>query len=297
MSVLTKIFVVLVTFLSVVLVLLVVPFVAKTDDYKAQLNNMTVLRQQALAMAQSKQLEILNAEEGRSAAEAQLQSVARRLEDKIKELSADRADLEVEVTGLRAEVQQAAVNQTHLAATAKQQAQILHDQRLALESTRNRYAEAQKRLVETNDELDARQSQLESMQRSVSQLQERQVAVREELDQLKGWWLKVPKATREMAMGTGELGPEEPFVALTPIHGRVTRVKDFEDETLVQLDVGEADGVAANMKFWVRRGDQYMGTVVITLVEPNTSAGRVRFAKENEKIAVDDQVITGEEDL
>ena len=60
MSVLTKIFVVLVTFLSVILVGLVVPFVAKTDDYRQKYKTEEGAKLKAKTKARTLQSDIVH---------------------------------------------------------------------------------------------------------------------------------------------------------------------------------------------------------------------------------------------
>lgn len=60
-------------------------------------------------------------------------------------------------------------------------------------------------------------------------------------------------------------------VARSAIRGRVLEVSGG----LVTVSVGSADGVKKNMVFVIHRGDQYVGDLKISDVDPNQSAGRL----------------------
>jgi hypothetical protein len=77
----------------------------------------------------------------------------------------------------------------------------------------------------------------------------------------------------------------------TPIRGQVMEVRQQDGQTFVQLNVGEKDNVLPDMKFWVHRGEKFLGTVRITAVNAQSSAGKVQLAQGTVK--KNDQVLTG----
>ena len=81
------------------------------------------------------------------------------------------------------------------------------------------------------------------------------------------------------------------FVPETPIRGQVTRVEQIDDETFVEVNVGTNDGVATNMKFLVHRGSQFLGSLVITNVDVQSSAGRMQLLQG--QVAIGDAILTG----
>jgi hypothetical protein len=70
-------------------------------------------------------------------------------------------------------------------------------------------------------------------------------------------------------------------------------VQKVEDTTFVQINVGSADGVAKNMKFLVHRGNQLLGTLVITNVDTKASAGKLQVVGPGMLVAQGDAVLTG----
>ena len=60
-------------------------------------------------------------------------------------------------------------------------------------------------------------------------------------------------------------------ISPTPVRGKILEVSG----NLVTISVGSADGVKEGMVFMITRGDQYVGDLKISTVNPNQSAGRM----------------------
>jgi hypothetical protein len=46
----------------------------------------------------------------------------------------------------------------------------------------------------------------------------------------------------------------------------------------VTISVGSADGVKTGMEFVIHRGDEYVGDMIVSAVDPNESAGRLKIS-------------------
>lgn len=299
MSVLTKIFVVLVTFLSVILVALVVPFVANTEDYKKAANDLRGSLASSQASTALLTSELVAMQDDRDAQRLKAQQTGKDHKDQIIVMRGELLAAQDQVNGLRVASQQAALDKSHADATAAQLAQIVADLRGELNSSRTKLSESERRALEVairNSDLD---SQLASLERQVMRLSEDNQAAHEEFVKLKALWNKLSPAIQIAAIGAqagADAGAVGGFVPPTAIHGRITLVTNYENgDTSVQLDVGTVDGVEKNMKFFIHRGGDFMGTVLITVVDVNASAGSVMF--NDGEIVADDQVMTGAEDL
>ena len=68
-------------------------------------------------------------------------------------------------------------------------------------------------------------------------------------------------------------------VALAPVAARAIRghVTDVGGN-FVTVSVGSADGVKMGMIFVIHRGDQYVGDLTVTVVDPNQCAGRLTLS-------------------
>jgi len=60
-------------------------------------------------------------------------------------------------------------------------------------------------------------------------------------------------------------------ISPTPVRGKILEISG----NLVTISVGSADGVKEGMVFMITRGDQYVGDLKISTVNPNQSAGRM----------------------
>jgi len=296
---LTKIFVVLVTFLSVLLVALVVPFVAKTEDFRQRHEDQEILTRAAKADARTIQSELDLLDEGRSQEEALHAAKVRKLNGEITASENDLSQAVADVNQLKAQLDQREVNMGRLTAAAAQASLLLKSQSEEVEEYRTRFAAAAKRAVELDDRINDLNSQLDSLSRQVRQLREETDERTAELAKLQKLWDQVPQATQLAIAGeavTGE-GDTQAFVPREAIHGRITKVEQFGDDKYVELDIGSVDGVAVNMKFWVHRGAQFVGTVVIVRVDDNASAGRLQITVDGAgDIVAGDTVLTGEQE-
>lgn len=289
MSPLTKAFVVLVTVLSVLLVALVVPYVAQTEDYESQIRALT-------GKVASAELSARIAEQKNSAANEREQEIKSRHSQQIEDLTKERIRLQTERDDAKAEATQGnrALAQlkaelSRLSAAAVQDANLLTVTTADLKQTRQALVDAQTKLVQLGDRNNELESQRDSLNRQVSRLGEKMVSLEQGNVELRGILAKVPTQYREQ-ISTGETA-KIPHPANNPIAGTITDVQSAAGTQLVQVDVGSKDGVEANMKFIVHRNDQYVGTFVVDRVESAIAAGRITLSKGS--IQAGDQIYTG----
>ena len=102
--------------------------------------------------------------------------------------------------------------------------------------------------------------------------------IQEENGKLQTAMQNVPIEFRGGASGGGTT-VAAPFEPATPIQGKVSRVAKVEGDTFVEINVGKNDGVQPNMRFLIHRGDQYLGSLVISYVDSNASSGRMSLEK------------------
>ena len=277
MSPLSKAFVVVVTVLSVLLVALVVPFVAKTQNYKQQLGaaeNRAAAADQRARSAQS-EISLLQSKESE-------QLIG--LNDQVANLTAINSQLQQDNAGLRDQVAQqqaemAARNAelASFAASTKQQAQLLEAITNELNTSRSKLVALQTQVIELSDRNNELNAQLDGFARQVRQFKENSVAAEQRAEQLESAIAKLPDDIRipiiDTSGGTGTTGRIVPDV---PIVGNVTLIEDLGGGlTLVQVDVGSKDGVEKDMEFLVHRGEMFLGTLVIEKVDTSDSAGRL----------------------
>ncbi len=297
MSVLTKVFVVIVTFLSIALVALIVPFVAKTEDFRGKLQAEGALRKGAQASAAAKQGEIDRLKSGESERFTLLQAEKRELANTNVQLRKDLADSNSEKLRLASENAKRDADMSRLTAAAEQFGQITETQRQELAQRRGEAVAAATRILELDDRNNFLESQLDMLTRQVRRFKEGKEELLATIKKLNQGIAKLDPAIRKKVFTAEEVAGGEPFPAATVIQGQITGVESIGDDMYVQADLGQNDGVEVNMKFWIHRGGSYVGSIVIVKVDTDASAGRVMQVQTGVDVAVGDAVVTGTPDM
>lgn len=278
MSPLTKALVLLVTILSIVLVALVIPFVARTDDLNAQIKDLQTRVSVANAAA-------AKADGDKAALQEQLAKSDDQLSGDLRDLRSENEKLTQTVTTLEAQVKESNSQATKLGttislmtATQDQLTNILQNRNEALAEAQSSNVDYQKQnaqLAQANNDLDA---QVTGLSRTVRLLNEKVVDLQ---GQLAGG----------AAGPGGDGGPVGPGTT-AEIRGSITGVQNIDDITLISLNVGANDAVSPNTKFVIfRNGDQFVGTATIKSVDETVSVARIDSSKG--PIRVGDNAMTG----
>jgi len=296
LSVLTKVFVVLVTFLSIMLVALIVPFVAKTEDFRAKLQTAESAKSRAEAAARNRESEISQLQSGESERFTALQAKIRSLTETITNLTQSMADQKGRVQDLEADKSKRDADFSRLTAANEQFGQINKTLQDELADRRKETVDDKTRIIETVDRNNELESQLESLTRSVRQFQEKATELEGEKDRLEKMLAKLPPSTLQ-ALREGDQAMQDGNAVVTPSHpisGQVTKIQVLGTDTWVQVNVGRNDGVEQNMKFMVHRGGQFLGSTMIMKVDTDESAGRMVLTIPGAEVTVGDAVLTGD---
>lgn len=295
MNALTKTFVVLVTILSVVLVSLVVPYVANQENYREQrdaaLRTITSLETNAKTL----QAEINALKRKESQRLQNLRTQNKDLDQLVEQLRSENAAKEGDLNEAQAKADQAASTVQRLSASSNQQTEILQLQQTELNDLRKQRRDLQTRNIQAADRINDLQSQVESLTQQFRSIQERMVELNIRNDELESIWRQVPPDVKDRILGRetdtlakGPAGTIEPEI---PIRGQITEVRPFSNELIVQINVGANDEVTENMKFYIHRGDDFVGTLVVDTVDAQSSAGRVNLS--TQEVRVGDSIFTG----
>ena len=294
MNGLTKVFVVLVTILSVVLVALIVPFVANTENYRQKVQDANTQLALANQKASLKQNEV-EAAAARSAEEiSKLKAEVAQLTSRITSLTSSLAQAENEVLTQRTRNAQTTAQLNVLTAANKQHADITAALQKELNERRTETVTLQTRLIELSRRNNDLEEQSNTLARSVRHSQEQMTGLEEEVRKLDQLIQRLPADQRRQLLSGGQeqaVAGNQPFVPSMSIRGAVTAVEKRLDDTFVQVNVGSRDGVEPNMKFWVHRGEQFIGTLVITRVDAGVAAGRMQLLQG--QVAQGDLILTG----
>jgi hypothetical protein len=289
-SPLTKVFVVLVTVLSVVLVALVVPFVANTENYKAKLAVAQSDRDAASARAKGLETAAGIAAERDAERVANLVNENRLLTTQRNEYANKLGDISSSLSSERASKGKADADVSRLSASNAQLTSITAALQTELSLRRKENEEKQATAIAQADQIRDLEGAKETLSRQVRSLQQQVVAVQDRSKTLEDAMARLDPSTRAQIMGGEQTGGPE-FEASTPILGKITAVQRVAEDTFVQINVGKNDGVQANMKFLVHRGNQFLGTLVITTVDGRAAAGRLRLSQGD--IVAGDAVLSG----
>lgn len=273
MSALTKIFIVLLVLFSIAFTSMTVSIVAQSTNWKDT----------ALKFQEQARISETNLRHEIAASAAQLASALDEARSNIEEIGR----LEAEVEKAR---QNAAGSQAQLAKAESEKSSA---------EAMNRGLLAQLQLVQaTSDEYREQRTNLErsaiDVQRRNSDLNERVNELTEQVDvfieQRRHFEQQINILRTEndrMAAGrSGSLTFEDPagaalpnVTALAPVATRAIRghVTDVGGN-LVTASVGSADGVKMGMIFVIHRGDEYVGDLTVTVVDPNQCAGRLTLS-------------------
>ncbi len=294
MSVLTRFFVITVTLLSVALVAVVVPFVAKTEDYRSQVEEAHNLRIRAEMTARLRDAEVAQVQERVAKQLTDLSHEKQTLTAEVARLSEELNTSRALLATAKAENANNGANLAHLSASHEQFALIVESMRKELNERRGQALEQQKKIIELADESDRLKAELDSLTRQVRQYQETTVALEDRNADLEKMLGRLDPAIRQQIEGQDVAGATvRPFMPDYLIDGQVTKIARLDDETFVELNIGSNDGVEKNMKFRIHRGDDFIANLVVTVVDIDACSGRVVLVDDGQQVTVGDSVQTG----
>jgi len=287
LSILTKVFVVILVMASVMFTSVAVSITGRTQHwrsaalgYEAQLKaaDATVRNLTAANSAQVATLRDTIAELERQGADLR-QQLARTQEEsgrynlELKQVVADRAATEAMNAALVSQLK-----------VAQADGEAYRKQRDALEA---RNMELEKRNLDLNERINEETARIAVLMEQRRQYEQQINILKQENDVLSRSAGALPVGSRlEDPRGAGLAG----VTALTPVAATAVRGQVLDvDGDIITLSVGAADGVKNDMVFVIYRDTQYIGDVRISAVEPNQSAGRL--TRSNASPRRNDQVV------
>lgn len=282
MGIITKVFIVLMTVLSIAFVMVTVAHVAQEVqwrslalDYQSAANMADAALRQERAVAAAEKL----------AFQQKIAELTRRLEaqaDALRQAQAERDTALADLEAARGQIQNkdlALTSLTGMLQTVSTEAAELRKQRNDLEK---QLLAVQSRNIDLSDRNRELSTQVLTMAEQIRQLQQLNAAKDEEIKRLQ----RIAGGA-EVAEPTIVGRPLETARAVSPVAPRAIRghIKEVHGD-VASITVGSTDGVAPGMRFIVYRGSQYLGELVVSDVEPEEAAG----ALEN----VQDQIRAGD---
>ena len=292
MSVLTKVFVILVTIFSVMLVAVVVTFVVNQENLRTALVDAEADALMARSAAKALQGE-QEAHQNQVAIQLdRLQQQANSLQASLVSKDEQAATAEANEVSLNREITQLKAINNQMAASQRIVSEMAEAQRTELKALRFEINRVGAELILITDRLAAKTTENEALIRDLR-------AKKEVLEATVSDYNKLWALAKERGWSPGDEDPTEGITrAETRIDGMVTAVESTEGgEIYVQVNVGRNDGVLDNMEFVVfnrdKRGVQYKGTMLVQSVDAAESSGKLRLVQQGQKIVKGDQILSG----
>lgn len=287
MHIVTKILIVFCAVLSLLLSALTIAYVGNNTALVQSVKNLQARASAAEATAAS---EIAQYATEKTVQAERLTAIQNELATRIKSIN----ELESERVTLRAEKQQASAdaasirNQiSQLGATADTQAAMIKAYRDEVTTLREALLSAQKREIELVDRVNELDSAREVLEQNAR-------ALKEQLEESK---LKLAQAQQNAAGGgltarTAENAPRE--ITGTVVRARVDEIfRSPTGDTMVVISEGSNRGIKENALMHIIRGtDEFVGSVVITVVEPGRSVGKLNSYGRGNTVQVNDTVLS-----
>lgn len=272
-SILTRVFCVALSLLSVVFASAAVSIVAQQNNWKKLSDK---YREHARVADTNLRHEI-------AASAAQLASAredVRAQRSNVGRLETDLQGARNKVAQLRSEVARVAAEKSSADALNRG----LLAQLQSSEASRTEYQKQRDQLETSNIDLSQRNFDMNDRVNELTAQLDVQLEQKRYCDQqiniLRSENDRLARAANQRPIGGARGGPGGAVLpnvrAQTPLANRAIRgqVVDFSGQ-LLTISVGSADGVKENMVFVITRNDEYVGDVQVTLVKPDEAAGRL----------------------
>ncbi len=280
MSILTKLFVVLATVLSLLLVALLVPFVQNSTTLKQQFDEVKTQRDVAQMQARTDAAELVRAQDVLTTATSRFEKEKQELivqnDNLLTELSQKQDDL----VSTRADLKQAQARQRELTSAQEQSAKIIAMLNDEVKTRRTDNLDLRTKNIALSNRVNELQTQNETLVQQIRLVKEQMFALQNEMEQ-----------AAEAVQSTAAPTEAAPVAADRPVRGMITDVRQVGEVTFVALNVGTNDQVRQGMEFMIHEGNRFMGNIVITKVDLNSAAGRVTLAQG--PIKAEQEVLTG----
>jgi len=277
----TKILVVFCAILSLVLAALTMAFATNADRIRQSFEQERAFK---LAVEATQR----ETETGFAGVKAALQVQLDNRQKAIDALNAQISTLQAERTSNRADIERsnadkdAARNQTAQLVSANQvQSELIKNMTEENGKLRDDIVSAAKRELELVDRINDLTSQREVLEQNAR-------ALKEQLEEAKLALQNVQQG------GSASAARSEPRELAGPlVRAKVLEVVSGPTGGLVVISEGSNRGLKENIIMNITRGEgQYVGSIVLTRVEPNSAVGQVRLTAKDVQIMKDDDVLS-----
>jgi predicted nucleic acid-binding Zn-ribbon protein len=283
--ILTKVFVLFASVLSIMMAALAISYSVNADRITADYRDAV-----ATAVTASNDLAAVKAAQGQE--KAALQDDLSSLQDELASRDADSRRLEASNSELRIALRQAEAAResisskiAQLGVTTETQAKIIDEYKTEL----GRLREAE--LSWRNDKIDIEKS-LSDLESQVIVYEQVNRSLRERIAELQTAFANAATGNSSDSSSVSSMPTE---VAGPLIRGSIDEVMTdpASGDTLVKINLGTNDRIQANTRLYIHRGNSiYLGELVIFQVDLNHAVGTVTYVAQNQSIRAGDQVMS-----
>ncbi len=263
MSILSKIFIVL---LCVLTIGLSVSVIVAQRNYLRYKNGYIDLQKSKEATEAGVQVLLAQMERDRGNFEKEIQSLRSTLKSEqalAQRLQSEVTQLNVRILGLEKERDEAQLKATNATARADRAEQASNELRTQIGEVVKGRTDIRDKYSKLSEQHSKVLAEKEYLLRQIKLLRERVDQLQQQLQQV-----GMQQTSAGGESGVDPVGP--------PIKGKIVSVSD----DMAAINVGKADGVAEGMRFTVFRGANYLAELVVTRVEADKSVGRLELRKQ-----------------
>lgn len=282
---LTKAFVLAAAVLAVLLSALTIAYSSNADKIVGDYYDEQARRTSAEALAQGAESKFASERAELNAKVAVLGRDISSLQAQVSQLQSENAKLLMGKNSAEDERRLAMSKLDELQITARTQASLIQSYRDETTTLRGNEQRSQREKNEMGDRISDLEAKREVLEQSLRSLQEQLAEARTGLENA----LSGASSTKTAS------GNSEAFTFSGPIiRGRVDEVGSdaATGSTLVKINVGSADNVRDNMKFYVVRGNEFVGTLTVVKTDLKHSIAKVTLTGTKGAVSTSDMVLS-----
>jgi hypothetical protein len=276
----TKILIVFGAILTILLSALTISYAASETRVREDYKNVVAQKDRAQKEVQIAQAESSEKRSALAIAKDAAESAKADLEQQIKRLQQERAELIAKAKEAELAADAAKNQVAGLGESAKVNSTLIKSLTDEVSSLRKAQLEASKRETDLVDRLNDIESQKQVLEQTARALQEQLAEARLALEQAKS----SGAGTAIAAVAVEAVGPR--------ISARIVKLDKFPSgDDLAEINLGSAQGLKENQKLNIVRGDKFVASLILTKVDAQRSVGRIdRLGTKNDP-QVDDLVL------
>ncbi len=282
MSGLTKILIVLQLVFSIALSVVVVMMVSRQESYKSELDNV-----RAGSVSSAATVAQLNQE--RTSWERDGNDAMTKLADFKNTAMQTQTAQTTKINSLQSEKEQLAVANAQLASQNRQSGITINSQAAMISALHAQVEEAlpkENKLIAENSGLNRTNAELTTQNHGAEETIRR---LQEQIAQLLQQNPTTGAASAQAQTLDNSTGQQTPV----KVNGEITAIEQSAGRTYIETKLGTNDGVKAQTRLAIYRGNSYVGDAVVTTVTQNASVAVVLMVKPGEAVQKSDLVMSG----